>query len=100
MNVPLFRFIVLISPISISLSVPFFISSKTIIPLRFIFDNREMTTSLDRWEKDPFFAAAEEVQESADRFRLSFFSRTLTLSLFVMQCRFLCCLVLRDLDSK
>ena len=32
-----------------------------------------MTTSLDRWEKDPFFAAAEEVQESADRFRLSFF---------------------------
>lgn len=27
-----------------------------------------MTTSLDRWEKDPFFAAAEEVQESADRF--------------------------------
>ncbi|KAH0916009.1 hypothetical protein HID58_030455, partial [Brassica napus] len=39
----------------------------TIIPLRFIFDNREMTTSLDRWEKDPFFAAAEEVQESADR---------------------------------
>ncbi|KAL0678756.1 hypothetical protein Bca4012_006737 [Brassica carinata] len=26
-----------------------------------------MTTSLDRWEKDPFFAAAEEVQESADR---------------------------------
>ncbi|KAL0798882.1 hypothetical protein Bca101_054057 [Brassica carinata] len=26
-----------------------------------------MTTSLDRWEKDPFFAAAEQVQESADR---------------------------------
>ncbi|WZZ04023.1 hypothetical protein YC2023_089944 [Brassica napus] len=26
-----------------------------------------MTTSLDRWEKDPFFPAAEEVQESADR---------------------------------
>ncbi|KAJ0235449.1 hypothetical protein HA466_0266250 [Hirschfeldia incana] len=26
-----------------------------------------MTTSLDRWEKDPFFRAAEEVQESADR---------------------------------
>ncbi|KAL1209422.1 hypothetical protein V5N11_020744 [Cardamine amara subsp. amara] len=26
-----------------------------------------MTTSLDRWEKDPFFGAAEEVQESADR---------------------------------
>ncbi|CAN8313413.1 unnamed protein product [Cochlearia groenlandica] len=26
-----------------------------------------MTTSLDRWEKDPFFSAAEEVQESADR---------------------------------
>ncbi|KAG9143658.1 hypothetical protein Leryth_017152 [Lithospermum erythrorhizon] len=26
-----------------------------------------MTTHLDRWEKDPFFSAAEEVQESADR---------------------------------
>ncbi|ONK64727.1 uncharacterized protein A4U43_C07F29250 [Asparagus officinalis] len=26
-----------------------------------------MTTCFDRWEKDPFFAAAEEVQESADR---------------------------------
>uniref|UniRef100_A0A0D3BIH2 Syntaxin 6/10/61 N-terminal domain-containing protein n=1 Tax=Brassica oleracea var. oleracea TaxID=109376 RepID=A0A0D3BIH2_BRAOL len=50
----------------LSLSLSSFISSKTIIPLRFIFD-REMTTSLDRWEKDPFFAAAEEVQESADR---------------------------------
>ncbi|KAK1300659.1 hypothetical protein QJS10_CPB13g00431 [Acorus calamus] len=26
-----------------------------------------MTSSFDRWEKDPFFAAAEEVQESSDR---------------------------------
>nr|GMC48177.1 syntaxin-61-like [Ipomoea batatas] len=26
-----------------------------------------MATQFDRWEKDPFFAAAEEVQESADR---------------------------------
>ncbi|KAG1368596.1 hypothetical protein COCNU_14G010640 [Cocos nucifera] len=26
-----------------------------------------MATCFDRWEKDPFFAAAEEVQESADR---------------------------------
>lgn len=26
-----------------------------------------MATSFDRWEKDPFFPAAEEVQESADR---------------------------------
>ncbi|WVZ55935.1 hypothetical protein U9M48_006533 [Paspalum notatum var. saurae] len=26
-----------------------------------------MATSFDRWEKDPFFLAAEEVQESADR---------------------------------
>ncbi|CAN6307586.1 unnamed protein product, partial [Urochloa humidicola] len=26
-----------------------------------------MATSFDRWEKDPFFRAAEEVQESADR---------------------------------
>ncbi|KAG9147151.1 hypothetical protein Leryth_005374 [Lithospermum erythrorhizon] len=26
-----------------------------------------MTTHFDRWEKDPFFSAAEEVQESADR---------------------------------
>lgn len=26
-----------------------------------------MATSFDRWEKDPFFSAAEEVQESADR---------------------------------
>lgn len=29
-----------------------------------------MATSFDRWEKDPFFSAAEEVQESADRFSL------------------------------
>lgn len=27
-----------------------------------------MATSFDRWEKDPFFSAAEEVQESADRY--------------------------------
>lgn len=26
-----------------------------------------MATTFDRWEKDPFFAAAEEVQDSADR---------------------------------
>ncbi|KAL3514394.1 hypothetical protein ACH5RR_027111 [Cinchona calisaya] len=26
-----------------------------------------MTSQFDRWEKDPFFSAAEEVQESADR---------------------------------
>ncbi|KAJ8638343.1 hypothetical protein MRB53_012610 [Persea americana] len=26
-----------------------------------------MTSNFDRWEKDPFFSAAEEVQESADR---------------------------------
>ncbi|KAL9666151.1 hypothetical protein QQ045_000475 [Rhodiola kirilowii] len=26
-----------------------------------------MTTNFDRWEKDPFFPAAEEVQESSDR---------------------------------
>jgi len=31
-----------------------------------------MASSFDRWEKDPFFNAAEEVQESADRY-LSFF---------------------------
>jgi len=31
-----------------------------------------MATSFDRWEKDPFFNAAEEVQESSDRY-LSFF---------------------------
>jgi len=30
-----------------------------------------MATSFDRWEKDPFFNAAEEVQESSDRY-LSF----------------------------
>jgi hypothetical protein len=29
-----------------------------------------MATSFDRWEKDPFFLAAEEVQESADRYAL------------------------------
>lgn len=28
-----------------------------------------MATCFDRWEKDPFFPAAEEVQESADRYR-------------------------------
>lgn len=27
----------------------------------------EMASAFDRWEKDPFFSAAEEVQESADR---------------------------------
>lgn len=27
----------------------------------------EMPSSFDRWEKDPFFSVAEEVQESADR---------------------------------
>ncbi|KAL6995411.1 hypothetical protein U1Q18_005548, partial [Sarracenia purpurea var. burkii] len=26
-----------------------------------------MASHFDRWEKDPFFSAAEEVQESADR---------------------------------
>lgn len=31
-----------------------------------------MATSFDRWEKDPFFPAAEEVQESADRCAASF----------------------------
>lgn len=29
-----------------------------------------MATVLDRWEKDPFFYAAEVVQESADRCRI------------------------------
>lgn len=28
-----------------------------------------MASSFDRWEKDPFFSAAEEVQESADRYQ-------------------------------
>jgi hypothetical protein len=32
-----------------------------------------MATSFDRWEKDPFFLAAEEVQESADRCVALFF---------------------------
>ncbi|CAL5206067.1 unnamed protein product [Lathyrus oleraceus] len=31
-----------------------------------------MATSFDRWEKDPFFNAAEEVQESADRMESTF----------------------------
>lgn len=26
-----------------------------------------MTSTFDRWEKDPFFSAAEDVQESSDR---------------------------------
>lgn len=29
-----------------------------------------MAMHFDRWEKDPFFSAAEEVQESADRYLL------------------------------
>ena len=29
-----------------------------------------MASHFDRWEKDPFFSAAEEVQESADRYNL------------------------------
>lgn len=28
-----------------------------------------MASQFDRWEKDPFFSAAEEVQESADRYK-------------------------------
>lgn len=28
---------------------------------------KDMGSYFDRWEKDPFFSAAEEVQESADR---------------------------------
>ncbi|KAF8023203.1 hypothetical protein BT93_F0647 [Corymbia citriodora subsp. variegata] len=31
-----------------------------------------MASSFDRWEKDPFFAAAEEVQESADRMQSTY----------------------------
>jgi len=31
-----------------------------------------MASNFDRWEKDPFFNAAEEVQESADRYQFSF----------------------------
>lgn len=30
-----------------------------------------MASAFDRWEKDPFFYAAEEVQESADRYQIS-----------------------------
>ncbi|CAL9050704.1 unnamed protein product [Musa banksii] len=33
----------------------------------FDFEEDRMATTFDRWEKDPFFAAAEEVQDSADR---------------------------------
>jgi len=48
--------------------------------------NLFMASSFDRWEKDPFFNAAEEVQESADRFtHLLEFS-----SIFVPICD-LCC---------
>lgn len=32
----------------------------------------EMASSFDRWEKDPFFSAAEEVQESADRMQSTY----------------------------
>lgn len=28
-----------------------------------------MASQFDRWEKDPFFSAAEEVQESTDRYK-------------------------------
>lgn len=35
-----------------------------------LFVQRNMASSFDRWEKDPFFSAAEEVQESADRYIL------------------------------
>ncbi|XP_030538006.1 uncharacterized protein LOC115746399 isoform X2 [Rhodamnia argentea] len=31
-----------------------------------------MASSFDRWEKDPFFSAAEEVQESADRMQSTY----------------------------
>ena len=31
-----------------------------------------MASSFDRWEKDPYFSAAEEVQESADRYLFLF----------------------------
>lgn len=29
-----------------------------------------MASNFEQWEKDPFFPAAEEVQESADRFQI------------------------------
>lgn len=29
-----------------------------------------MAASFRQWEKDPFFSAADEVQESADRYRI------------------------------
>lgn len=32
----------------------------------------EMGSSFNGWEKDPFFSAADEVQESADRFGFPF----------------------------
>jgi len=32
-----------------------------------------MATCFDRWEKDPFFPAAEEVQESCDRYQIVLF---------------------------
>ena len=32
-----------------------------------------MATCFERWEKDPFFPAAEEVQESCDRYHIVLF---------------------------
>lgn len=42
-----------------------------------------MATSFDRWEKDPFFLAAEEVQESADRYARRRYARGLGFFFFV-----------------
>lgn len=42
-----------------------------------------MAASFRQWEKDPFFSAADEVQESADRYRI--FRRFLSSSLNLME---------------
>ena len=42
-----------------------------------------MASDFERWEKDPFFSAAEEVQESADRYRFCLvFDFSFLISLF------------------
>lgn len=40
-----------------------------------------MASSFGRWEKDPFFSAADEVQESADRYSINVINQPFSISL-------------------
>lgn len=53
-----------------------------------LFGIKRMASNFDRWEKDPFFSAAEEVQESADRYTHGLFARLGFINLLISQFRY------------